>query len=678
MKAEISDGNSTIGTMVMQLKRPKGIRVDAALGPQAADDGHRSETKVWDGISGWQTTGDSPAQTLTVWPGPYAVDVDVIESAVGGLQYLQSPGRELTLIGRKDYWLSGHFAIQVKGRGPEVVTYYVHPESYLVTGAITEIPGPNPRTVETLFSDYRDVAGVKLAFSMEVREAGGTLQRSRFVSVEPNAFIDDGVFVNAQTAVSPQSVVGRAASRVPVGSPASLQDQKRSTAMAVSERILHETDGSLTRLGLAKGSVAGGWMLDGRDVSAPVFAADNASFAYVKAGGNGLVAVMNGVPGQAYGYLRQSEFRLSPDGVRLAYVAGRGNRRFVVVDGTEGQSWDEVGRLLFSPDSRHLLYVAKSAGKHVILLDGRILGEPADSFAEGTFAFSPDSSHIAYVVINGGKGTVMVDGAAVSKAGDRPSGDAPVFSPDSRRLAYRAGTGARALVVCDGVEGKLYDGVSKPTFSPDSKQVAHLAQDASGVFVVLKGEEKRSVTPKGEPVFSPDSGHVGWIGGRGGRVFAVIDDKEDPPYDDAGFLKWSADSGQYAYHALTGRAHVIVVGKTPGKPAVGVTEIVASPTGRRFGYAAMRSDGKWVVVVDGVESEAFDSVREGSPVFSPDAQHVAFAAERDGKWHLVVDGTPSRAYDGEFVGAPVFAGSEVRGIAKDGNKYVQVLVSLKG
>ena len=60
-----------------------------------------------------------------------------------------------------------------------------------------------------------------------------------------------------------------------------------------------------------------------------------------------------------------------------------------------------------------------------------------------------------------------------------------------------------------------------------------------------------------------------------------------------------------------------------------------SPDSRHFVYMAQK-DGKWRVVVDGKEGNAYDGV--SIPAFSPDSRHLAYAALSQKTWMIVVDG----------------------------------------
>jgi hypothetical protein len=56
-------------------------------------------------------------------------------------------------------------------------------------------------------------------------------------------------------------------------------------------------------------------------------------------------------------------------------------------------------------------------------------------------------------------------------------------------------------------------------------------------------------------------------------------------------------------------------------------------------------DDRQFVVVDGIEGKQYDSIGEGTLVFSPDSRRVAYAAQAANKWFVVVDGSEGKGYD---------------------------------
>jgi WD40 repeat protein len=85
--------------------------------------------------------------------------------------------------------------------------------------------------------------------------------------------------------------------------------------------------------------------------------------------------VVDSKPGPKYGGLYQLLF--SPDSRHIAYMAEKGNHWLVVLDGQEGNQYNHIRELKFSADSKHLVYAAdKDIGKYlddrmVVVIDGR-------------------------------------------------------------------------------------------------------------------------------------------------------------------------------------------------------------------------------------------------------------------------------------------------------------------
>ena len=62
---------------------------------------------------------------------------------------------------------------------------------------------------------------------------------------------------------------------------------------------------------------------------------------------------------------------------------------------------------------------------------------------------------------------------------------------------------------------------------------------------------------------------------------------------------------------------------------------------------------QWVII-DGVAGKKYDGIGNGTLLFSPNGNRVAYAAFRGGKWLMVVDGVEGKEYDGIQAGGGVF------------------------
>ena len=179
---------------------------------------------------------------------------------------------------------------------------------------------------------------------------------------------------------------------------------------------------------------------------------------------------------------------VSPDRKRIAYfrATGDGEKCSMIVDDIEGARYDALDRPLFSPDSRHVAYVASRKGRKFSVVDG-VEGKEYEAVAGITF--SPDSKQTAYIAVQDDERFVVLDGVEQPVRFDAVHASGPIFSPDSQRLGYAARRGVKWFAVVDGKEGKEYDGAGAFVFGPDSKHWAHFAERGENALIVLDGAE---------------------------------------------------------------------------------------------------------------------------------------------------------------------------------------------
>ncbi|HQJ09722.1 MAG TPA: hypothetical protein PLF54_12015, partial [Deltaproteobacteria bacterium] len=124
-----------------------------------------------------------------------------------------------------------------------------------------------------------------------------------------------------------------------------------------------------------------------------------------------------------------------------------------------------LASVIVSPDSKHIAYVARNAGKYFTVVDGKER-TPYETIGKGTPIFTPDSKDIVYRARRDGK-WFIVQGSKEMKAYKNVS--VPIMSPDSKRMAYVALEEGkdkdRAFVVLDGKEDRAYDNIVMKPFS---------------------------------------------------------------------------------------------------------------------------------------------------------------------------------------------------------------------
>jgi hypothetical protein len=192
----------------------------------------------------------------------------------------------------------------------------------------------------------------------------------------------------------------------------------------------------------------------------------------------------------------------SPDSRHLAYLALTANRQTAVVyDGQILRTHGHVdpASLQFSPDSTRLLYIAAepdSRGDHVIIDNGHTI---ATHPCIAKLTLSPDGKRLAFAAYNRtpatapgnaaeySEPTLYVDGQPFLAGAHRA-----IFSPDSRRIACIRGLrdkrfiyGLANQLILDGIADPPVPKIHTVVFSPDSRHVAYDVPGGSGLTSAL-------------------------------------------------------------------------------------------------------------------------------------------------------------------------------------------------
>lgn len=325
----------------------------------------------------------------------------------------------------------------------------------------------------------------------------------------------------------------------------------------------------------------------------------------------------------------------SPDSTRIAYLVGKGMGgadQILVIDEKEINKYDRYYGITFSPDSKRIAYVTKELKKRgdnspawfVVVNDeeGKRYMDIEGFDNKGGFeglTFSPDSKHLAYIANIGRYGrsrelVVVVDG---NEEGVLSGVKGLIFSPDSKRLAYKAWSKAWGngwFVVVDGKkDGGPFGQVRDQIFSPDSNRVAYIAEEDRGKFVVINGERMKRYDDVGAPIFSPDSKRIAYAARGAKDHFVVIDEQEGKEYRGVEKAIFSPDSKRLVYVAKKeGKSFVVVDGKE-GKKFNRVSTPAFSSDSKHIAYAVeatVKNKRLEFVVVDGKEGKNYDDIVE--------------------------------------------------------------------
>jgi hypothetical protein len=388
--------------------------------------------------------------------------------------------------------------------------------------------------------------------------------------------------------------------------------------------------------------------------------------------------VVDGVEGAAFDYIWTGSPHFSKDGRHFAYRAERGGKHFVVVDGKESKPYDLVHTPVFGGDGARVAFEAVRDKQTLFVVDGR---EFAADDPEGQALFYVGAERAPYVVERDGKRFVLWRDKQ-SGPFDEVSGY--TLSTSGGRVTFVAKRGGKEFAVVDGKESKPYDAVGQPDVSPKGGRVMFVAREGEASFAVVDGVEGARYDSVGighESPFSPDGAHYAYKATREGddslRSFVVADGKEGKGYDFVDHVAYTPDGAHLLYVAYsTARYKTFLV--RDGEEVASYDNLPDfggfrfGPDGRRMFFRLRElDDGKEAIVVDG-RAFHYDDITDAE--FGPDGRRFVFKAQRGGVWVMVVDGVESEAYepDGDEPGKIGWSRDGRLAFSKDGSRVAYV------
>lgn len=378
---------------------------------------------------------------------------------------------------------------------------------------------------------------------------------------------------------------------------------------------------------------------------------------------------------------------ISPDGLRYAYIKSNNFRFTPVVDGKTQKTFDWIvnNLLVFSADSQHLVYLARTPHAMRMVLDG----EPQKEYETiDDWAFGP-TGRLGYCAKSGDKYTAVIDGKETGPYQRVRIGALPIDGPpalivgdetgealvtggvrgrtyehvygvrladEGQRIVYRAVRQGKQVIVTDGEESRTYDELGPPAIAPPD-HVAYTGKRNGQYYFAVDGAESRAydLADLAPPIFSIDGEHVFCSATRAGKVFAIIDGGETAAWTSIHpGAQFSPDSEHLLYVASDAKQKsVLVVDKTLSPKYDAIPFATFSPDAMHVAYIAVKGSQS-VVVIDGKElGKAADEI--GPPVisFSPDCEHAAWIARRGRFATLVIDGEEAASFDDILTGGQV-------------------------
>lgn len=170
-------------------KRPNLIRLDIEVMGMVV-------VRAFDGETAWQTMptemGDLETDEM---PESDAEEMRRDSDFDGHLIDYKKKGHKVELVGKEDVEGTEVYNLKVTLKDGYVVNYYFDTKNFLdlKSKAITSFQGQEVEG-ETFYSDYKEIAGILFAHSIEMKLDGQTNQQVIFEKVELNVDVEDAYF----------------------------------------------------------------------------------------------------------------------------------------------------------------------------------------------------------------------------------------------------------------------------------------------------------------------------------------------------------------------------------------------------------------------------------------------------------------------------------------------------
>lgn len=219
------------------------------------------------------------------------------------------------------------------------------------------------------------------------------------------------------------------------------------------------------------------------------------------------------------------------------------------------------------------------------------------------------------------------------------------WSADSSKVAYQTGNGGidRSHVHLHGKPvDHDFEAAAAPVLGPKGKKLAFLFRDEGKVGVMAgKKPWKGRWDLLSPPVWSPKAKSLAVIANEGADPILLRSRSFGSPWFREPFLFLvDRETGGFRVARTEGTFQLVVDDEAVGQTYLNAADPVWGPKGKRIAFRAMSEDG-WRIVVDGVESEAFDRVT--APMFHPKDGRVGFGAlqGKEVRW-IVFDSTVTK------------------------------------
>jgi hypothetical protein len=179
-----------------RVDRKGRMHIDVFIG------GQRVFTESYDGERGWQLPAGATHGTLSSAGGTAALrHSGQLPNNILGLHEMAAHGHRLDFAGREEIAGVHYYVVVLTLDDGFVTRYYIDPESFLLTRArvhkaLHPDADPTPTTIETVWSDFRQVAGARFPFQAADTDlaTGKLLQTTTLLDLRANVPLEESLF----------------------------------------------------------------------------------------------------------------------------------------------------------------------------------------------------------------------------------------------------------------------------------------------------------------------------------------------------------------------------------------------------------------------------------------------------------------------------------------------------
>jgi outer membrane lipoprotein-sorting protein len=163
--------------------------------------------QAYDGKTGWQVvpfTGKTDPEVMT---GDDLKDIQEEADTDGPLLDYKLKGNKIELVGKEKIAGADAYNLKIMLSNGNVRNIYLDAASYLTVKATRKVTRAGTEVmVESFPSDYKEVSGIMVPFTVQVQilgDGGTVSQKLTFEKVEFNVPVDDAVFIMPAPAPAP-------------------------------------------------------------------------------------------------------------------------------------------------------------------------------------------------------------------------------------------------------------------------------------------------------------------------------------------------------------------------------------------------------------------------------------------------------------------------------------------